>query len=424
LWLVLVVWAALTAAALGFVVTFGTNTPFADEWEFIPALTGHEPIGTWLWQQHNEHRLPLPRAIYLGLFRLTHDFRAGMVVQVVLLSGLSFGLTRLAARLRGRGHWADVFFPASLLHVGHWENLLMGYQLCFVLFTVFTTAIGVVALRTTRNTAYRSGVTAGILGFLLCLCGGFGVVVALPVGAWVAYLAVAVWRGGSKSKAVQLLALAGLPVLYLVLYRIGYERPPHHPPPGHAPATAVVMVAAEAITMAMGSGTSAVWAWVFSGLVGIGTLTIGTLVAGPNRPAAFGLIAVFVGVLGLALAIGVGRAGFGDEMGLWSRYSLLMWPLIGLSYLAWVKHGGRGGKRVPVLLCVAVAVFFQANTQTGLALGEAVRQRQAGIEADAAAGVPPGVIAARWLNGSGQEERAVRGIPMLRDAKVGLFAGN
>ncbi|HJZ54582.1 MAG TPA: hypothetical protein VKE74_06465, partial [Gemmataceae bacterium] len=38
-WLLLVVWAALTAAALGFVLTFGTNVPYADEWEFVPALT-------------------------------------------------------------------------------------------------------------------------------------------------------------------------------------------------------------------------------------------------------------------------------------------------------------------------------------------------------------------------------------------------
>src|SRR5581483_11647567 len=176
-------WAVLALADLAFVLTLGTNAPYADEWEFVPALLDREPPLPWLWQLHNEHRLPLPRAVYLGLFRLTHDFRAGMVVQVAVLSGLSLWLMRLAERLRGRPHWADLFFPASLLHVGHWENLLMGYQLCFALFTVLATAVGVVALRATRESAFRSGVAAGVLALLLATTGGSGLVAALPVAA-------------------------------------------------------------------------------------------------------------------------------------------------------------------------------------------------------------------------------------------------
>src|SRR5215212_10152049 len=107
----LAAWAALTVAALGFLYSFGVNVPYADEWEFVPALTGHEPVGPWVWKQHNEHRLPLPRLIDLVLFRVTHDFRAGMVLQVGMLSALAFGLMRFAEKLRGRPHWADVFFP-------------------------------------------------------------------------------------------------------------------------------------------------------------------------------------------------------------------------------------------------------------------------------------------------------------------------
>src|SRR5262249_14024982 len=196
---------------------------------FVPALTRHEPFGPWLWQQHNEHRLPLPRAIYFALFVLTRDFRAGMVLQVAMLSALAFWLMRLAAKLPGRPHWADGVLPVSLLHIGHWENFLMGYQLCFALFTVLVTAIGVVALRTTRETAFRSGATAGVLGVLLCLCGGFGLVVALPVSAWVAYLAVIVWRSGAKRHAWMLLGLNALPPAYLWAYQRGLERPGQPP---------------------------------------------------------------------------------------------------------------------------------------------------------------------------------------------------
>ena len=49
---------------------------------------GREPVLPWLWAQHNEHRLPLPRAVFLTMFRVTHDFRTGMNLQVAMLSAL------------------------------------------------------------------------------------------------------------------------------------------------------------------------------------------------------------------------------------------------------------------------------------------------------------------------------------------------
>ena len=48
-------------------------------------------------------------------------------------------------------HWADLFFPISLLHVGHWENYLLGYQIRFTLFLVFASGLVAVALRTRRK---------------------------------------------------------------------------------------------------------------------------------------------------------------------------------------------------------------------------------------------------------------------------------
>ena len=230
------VWAVLAAGAFAFVTTLGTNAPYADEWEFVPALMGDEPALPWLWQQHNEHRLPLPRAVYLALFKLTADFRAGMLLQVAMLSALALFLMRLADRLRGRPHWADAFFPVSLLHVGHWENFVMGYQICFVLFAVLATGLAVVALRTTRANAFRSGATAGVLLMLLVLTGGSGLVVVPPVAAWLVFVAASVWRGGQKSRAALLLLLAVLPLAYLGVYVSGYAAPAAPPGAVYRPA--------------------------------------------------------------------------------------------------------------------------------------------------------------------------------------------
>lgn len=420
--LLLIVWAVLTTVALGFVIQFGTNAPYADEWEFVPALLGAEPAGPWLWQQHNEHRMLLSRLIYYPLFQITHDFRAGMLLQVAMLSALSLGLMSLAAKLRGQPAWPDAFFPVSLLHLGHWENFIMGYQICFALFTVLVTSLVVVALQATRETAFSSGLRAGVLALLVALTGGSGLVVMLPVVAWIIYLAVIVARDGEKGRALTLVLLALLPVAYIGLYFVGYQRPPGHEPPSHDP-IAVVPVAGEVLAMGLGIGVSGIWWMVFAVelILSVATVVLLFRQNREDRTSALGLIAVAVGVCGVALAIGVGRAPMGLD-GLWSRYAFLAWPLLGTIYLVWVK---ARRKWVPVLLCVAAAIAFQTNNLTGVVFGSRIRTHYDQVENDSIRRVPAELIVERNFPGSsnsGQRERAVRGIPMLQAANIGIFA--
>ncbi|QJW93397.1 hypothetical protein [Frigoriglobus tundricola] len=434
--LLLLFWAAFTLVATSFVVFLGTNAPYADEWEFVPALVGEEPAGPWLWQQHNEHRFPLPRAVFLVLFRLTHDFRAGMLLQVAMLSGLALFLMRFAERLRGRPHWTDLFFPVSLLHIGNWENFVMGYQICFALFAVLATGLIVVALRTTRENAFPSGATAGTLLFLLALTGGAGLVVVPPVSAWLVFVALSVWRGGASGRAALLLVLAVLPLAYLGAYFSGYQRPPHHPEPSTDP-RAVARVAGEVLAVSFGIGVSGVWAAVCAGVLALGGITVAALVSHwkvrTERLSIAGLLAVAAGVTGVAVAIGVGRGGWGAGMGLWARYSLLTWPLLAAAYLVWVPRGraaapqtvSRAAKWVPVVLCVVAALAFPANTGTGMLNGAAVKSTYSAMGADARAGMRAEEIVARRFPNSaqaGQEDRAVRAIPLLRAARIGIFA--
>lgn len=714
-------WAALTVLAVAFVFVVGSNCPNADEWEFVPALTGNEPLGPWLWAQHNEHRLPLPRLAYWVLFQLTHDFRAGSLLQIGILSGTSLGLMSLAARFRGFPHWADAFFPVSLLHVGHWENLLIGYNICFAFILALETAIGVIAIRTTRENAFRSGCMAGVLMCLLCLCGGGGVVTAMPVAAWLVSLAFIVWRPGvrvryevpsdeslivsaidctassdeklnqlealtlanrplvdaflkrvdarfgttsnsniklperiaakaarpsirakkpwhdiehvrdsfrfktvlkdlrdlpailamleaelgatiikrdtakfleplawgwrivvfdlrmangqlveyylpveemerakndgnhelfekwrnldprtldtetrkefhadqrqsqlayeaafksflgrsgatesalrailiqaaasdsgmaknslyissmsnempgsqvlrssndeaakpsesmtitrpsgardatamlspstvnvaesrlrANAKSLVLLSFAAFPIAYLALYLQGYHKPGHHPDVGEGGAS-VLAVAAQVISIGFGSGTYRWWLPITAGLLVLGIATFRLLLRMSNRPAMLGTFAIFAGIIGVALVIGMGRAGINPEYGRASRYSYLTWSLLALACLQWTRERTWSGKWIPIILCVAAACFFIANTATGMKLGRGVRKGLAVIESDVRAGTPPEEIVKRFSEQPcqfqrGQEQRAVRAMPMLRDAGIGAFA--
>jgi hypothetical protein len=414
----------MTGTALSFVLTFGADAPYADEWEFVPALLGKEPLGPWLWMQHNEHRLPLSRLIYFGLFQLTHDFRTGMVLQISMLAFLSLGLLRLAAQLRGRPDWPDLFFPISLLHLGHWENFLMGYQICFVLFCCLTTCLGVVALRTRRETAFRSGVAAGILLTAIALTGGVGLAMIPFASLWLVYLAAVVWRSGSPARSALLVLLALAPVVYLAVYFDGYQRPPHHPKPSSDP-IAVGMVTGEVLAMAFGMGLSGLWQVVlaFEVVIGVGTIVLVTRqsIHSTTRPGALGLLAVAAGVSALALAIGMGRGSFGRDMGLWSRYSLLTWPLLGLAYLVCVRAGRRD---VPLALCLVAAIALLPNLGTGMRNGLEIREHYSQIQADAEQGLPAQEIVLRRFPDSlntGQMERAVKNIPLLREARIGIF---
>ena len=95
------VWALMLLTALAYVAWYPGNVPFFDGWVMVPFLTGAEPVTpAWLWEQHNEHRIPLPKLLLLALYRLSgNDFHAGMFFSVAALAGLAAALIRTARRL-------------------------------------------------------------------------------------------------------------------------------------------------------------------------------------------------------------------------------------------------------------------------------------------------------------------------------------
>src|SRR5215469_926242 len=90
-------WALLVLCAMVYVVDYGSNVPSWDDWDMVPTMTGNQPVtASWLWSQHNEHRVPLARLIMVGLYRLRPDFRVPMFFNVFLMAALSAFLIRCA----------------------------------------------------------------------------------------------------------------------------------------------------------------------------------------------------------------------------------------------------------------------------------------------------------------------------------------
>lgn len=413
-------WAVLSALAVQYVHTFTVNAPYADEWEFVPVLLGAEPLLPALWTQHNEHRLPLTRLVYFLTFRQTQDFRTGSFLQVVVLAGLSLWLIRRVTCWRGRTEWTDLFFPLLLLHPGHWENWVMGYQIGFVLYTALALGLAVAILETPAELNWGRALGAGLLALLTAASGGFGLPLSMAAGLWLLYAAVRTARAGRRGVA---LAAAAFPVvlgLYLLAYFEDYKSPVDHPPWCTDP-WRLLRVAAQVLAMAWGIAAAQLWLMAGAATVALALfLWLRLLQDEAMQPLRrWGAAAVLLGQLALALAIAVGRGGFGPDMGLWPRYSLLLAPLLGVCYLLAVHR-----RWLATALVLAAATAFPANMLHGLHRGAQVLAQQQELARDAAAGWPAQQLIDRHFPASfnaGQEQRAHLAIPLLRRAGIGIF---
>lgn len=408
-----IIWALMTLSALGFVLHFGRNAPWADEWETLPGLLNRTPLLSWLWVQHNEHRLPLPRLIFWILFQLTHDFRSGMVLQVLLLSVTAFGFLRLARRIRGQSSIADAFFPIALLHWGHVENFVMGYQICFALTACGVFGLLAVIANTTEANRARSGYLAGGVLLLLATTGGSGLAFVPPVCAWLLYL-------GYRERASGLLVIVAIAIAYIGFYLSGYARPPAHPSPNWSQPERAGVVAAQVLGMSVGTPAMSNWPIAASYAIGVVAVTLFLLI----RSRSLGLLMLLAGAVGLAIAIGIGRSGFAsDTMGLWSRYSLLTVPVLGIAYIVCLQAGGKWARFGPMILVSVAVLSLPQNVQFGYGWASSYAEDMDAMEADVRTGLPANEVIRRnrYLSQLDRDEQIRVGIPLLQNAGISYF---
>jgi hypothetical protein len=74
------IWLSMFIFSLYCITKYGKNIPLTEDWLLVAPLTGNDlDMVNWLWAQNNEHRVPIPKLIFLVLLKLTNgDFRAGM----------------------------------------------------------------------------------------------------------------------------------------------------------------------------------------------------------------------------------------------------------------------------------------------------------------------------------------------------------
>jgi hypothetical protein len=215
---------AVLALVLGAYVVFATlaalplsqsGVPFYDEWDEVTA----RDIAHNLLAQHNEHRIFVPRLVFLAdkiLFSGTNIFNLTVIVgSQLVLAALLIGLMA-KAKLDSRG-WMMGLVLASLFSSYQYQNFFWGHTLGLVLVNLLAAVSFVIVAYGDRT--WRATLLAAAFGILAALSLASGMLVLCILPALAAVL-------GYRSRQIALLAV--IPVVAVFLYLIGYKFPEHH----------------------------------------------------------------------------------------------------------------------------------------------------------------------------------------------------
>jgi hypothetical protein len=350
----------MTAWLVLFVRKHVHNLPVNDEWNFVPTyFAGWREKLAWIFAPHCEHRFIIGRTVILALFWVVGiDFRIGSYTTVVFLSVAAAALILAARKLRGKTHPADIFFPVIMLHLGHTENLQMGYQLVFTLTVMY---LAYFALLVAYSDALRPA-TAALLGAVLLvpisLGGGQGLAFVPALLCWVVWQTLrGLWTGPRFAAAMA--ALIAIAVTIYTAWAAAEQLECIDPDIVRNPPDVTLRIATQVISMGLGPlgmyEIPGVGAGVFiaNALCALVLLGIALGVA-RDRAVAGGLLVLVGGCFAFALAVGHGR-----ESGWCSRFAAFsaMGPVvIALTIARYV-----GSKSVQ-------ALWFALVTSSGIAM--------------------------------------------------------
>ncbi len=419
------IWTVMLVAALSFIWNYGSNVPSWDDWDMVPMMTGYQPVtASWLWSQHNEHRVPVPRIISLALYRLiAPDFRVGMYFNVLIMGALAFAMIVVAKRLRGRMNYSDAFFPLLLLNWGQGLNFIWSWQIEFFSSTVLAGVVLLIIAQSDIQLETGTAVATGICLFLLAMCGAHGVALVPALALWLGYSAVLRWRSGNhhaKRDGFFALILALLALMLVGLYFVGYEKVPYHSSSHDLKAT--LRTAVQFLAMGFGPAVRSVRTFSGIGVVCLLLFIVAALAtAAWNQPRervrASGFIMFLGAMASLALGIGLGRDGFEP------RYVTLSVPTLCCIYFVVELYvPPKIGHVLQPVLLVLVCVALWLNTNFGFAYGKELRSILGSFERDMVAGVPSYQLINRYGEYLHPHHEIPNDyMPMLRQAGVGYF---
>jgi len=398
------VWAALVLGSVAYVIHFGSNIPFWDDWNMVDVLTGTQPVTLhWLWSPYGGHRLPLPRVVLLGLYKLSGtDFRVGMFFTVAALSAAVAALIWASARMRGgRVSVTDAVFPLLLLHWGHFQNLLWSWQLCFGLAVGLTCAVLAVIAAHGLTPVPKVGVVLAALAVVILPISDVPAMMYAPaLACWLAVTGMMAYRDRRRGYAAVLWTAATLAVTAIILYFRSYpDYDVPQVPVSAAHWRALLRTSVRFVAGGMGPTVTELRPAARAAAAGLVVATAATLGwaavrrdRSPHR--AFGLLLFFAGATCLVATFAAGRLNSEFQ----SRYFTLAAPIWCATFLAWRLCFRPGLARWAELgLLAAVLIATPLNYRAGLRYARDYHERMERFRRDMLAGLSPAELVARHV---------------------------
>jgi hypothetical protein len=367
---------AATCIVTLFVARNVSRVPLNDELCNVPLVLGELPFSlNRYWSQHNEHRIPLPRILYVLAVRAAgNDFRAAPFVSILLLAAATGFLLGMVRQIRGDWAYSDALLPIVLLSIGQYSNLLWGFQIQFTSSTaLILVALGLAAAPGLASSSRRLA-GFGACGILLPLCGANGVALAPGIGA--ALLFLGAWnlsqrqRNWTAGTLALIMGAAVFGLLYAYFHDL-HDSPHHQALHGTLEQTIVGTInlfgaafgpAARFFSPPPYNGIALVSVLAVAVVVATARLLLRAAIDPARRIQAIALGGVLIGFFGLAGGVAHARGGSTNVLDT-NRYVTLMLPVVVGAYVAWAALGGR---RMPRALFAIVAALAVPNALIGM----------------------------------------------------------
>jgi len=375
------------AVTLYMVVVSYSSLPYWDGWTQVGvAAGGGNPLSpTWLWQQHNEHRLVIPKLFLAADLRLFQARQAFLLASVFVIQLLHLAL--LSWSMRVLGGWRGALWRTGvgltafcLFCPSQWQNFIWGFQVCFVLPQLFATLSFVALLLCWRESQQHPGKPLSSRLLLVSILAALGASYSLANGnlLWPLLVVAALYLRLGVA-AVLSFAITGVSSTAVYLYR--YSRPQYHADPIASMGAPLNLFKYWAVYFVSSWAHHKISTPELIALAGLAIVVLTLLPALSHarefRIFAIQLVLTMVFCAATAFITAAGRLNFGWAQAFSSRYqtiALLFWCCLGLLLLGSTSSHPRMRYSFLVAQVCLLAIFGRGAAIARYPIGEARRQ--------------------------------------------------
>jgi hypothetical protein len=441
---------AVVASDLVYILQYGLTTPYWDDWSYIPVASGGLPLSfQWLWAYQGDHRVPLPKIVFVVLYKLGGgDVRVIMLANLAILGAAAMFVLLALRRRSGRIQLTDALIPVSLVGIANYSNLVSANQIQYISSVGLFCFTAYLILRSPDWFTLGSVALVSLCAVCLPLTGSTGLALALPM---VVLMPVAAWlnrrsrsRGASATRRLALLTTVALLTIF-VAYNIfepraatpdlattsnsqqfltslaqfasvGFAAPPVDAQSAISGDTLGAYIATDWVMRTWKLRAAAVLIATLIALAGLSWRVI-------RRPgirfADLGLWACLISAGTLALAIAYERGA-----GLQQRYVVLGATAIVALYVCLRLLKSRIATLAAWGVAVTALALVPWNAYYAITFGEARQTFQTDLIRDIRAGTSVDVLGTRYYADIwGDPQLATGAIREMRDNRIGPFAG-